>query len=785
MFFMVGGRHKKLWLSALAVLLVAQAAWGGALLYRPGREFRTITTASYELKVQKNGRVDITLTSGEPVFQNAFPMVWLEGEGAHRPLAVEGRWSLRQPVSDPLGQGHGVALRKKDCEWSLRTYPHKPFFVVKVEFINTSRKPTRVRALLPWCVGQPIKGALSLGPGTADALSLGTGSKWTYEGEIPVPAAGNAFSPLSLATVNPRTGRSLIAGFLTQDRAIPQIRLERGAKAEPDVFDLFRAECLFDPPIEVPPNGRLASEVLYLSVGETYPLDGLEGYAQAVALVNRVSRTRPFMPHTAVRFGENATEKAILHGIDYIDAHLKRYGWNHILIDSGWELRPGQFEPDPQRFPHGFRWLVDQVHARGMTAGLAVTLFRIDLDAPVAQEHPDWLAPAEGHCADTSGQRVGVLDITAPGADLYIRHVCATIGQDWGWGFDSMVETGSLRELTALPTHRDASLTRVEVLRKALQAVNAGLGERKFVALSSPYFVPELIAAGANLSSGLSPLWHGESQGDWGGCAEILVALARRYYAVPYSGTLDPGASIGLSWSRDQHIAWLTGLALLGSVIRIDDSYLDLAVGGTDNFEILRKVLPVAQRPARPIDLFDPAGPHIWALPVSSSIGEWCVVGLFNWDESAETILTVPFDALRLRPDAYYTVFDFWEERYHGTARQQLTVAVPPSSVRLLGLRPYEDRPMFVAINSHFSQGATDCKDFAWDERAKRLSGIVEGIESTSYNLYILCPHPYVPVEIVASANDVATTFTDNVLKLSFYCPDSGPIPWHVTFTTP
>ena len=77
------------WVSVLLLAcLCLDTADVRAVSYRPGREFRTINTDIYEICVQKNGRTDVRLVTREPLFDNAYPMVWLEGEQEPQPYRL-------------------------------------------------------------------------------------------------------------------------------------------------------------------------------------------------------------------------------------------------------------------------------------------------------------------------------------------------------------------------------------------------------------------------------------------------------------------------------------------------------------------------------------------------------------------------------------------------------------------------------------------------------------------------------------------------------------------------
>ena len=169
-----------------------------------------------------------------------------------------------------------------------------------------------------------------------------------------------------------------------------------------------------------------------------------------------------------------------------------------------------------------------------------------------------------------------------------------------------------------------------------------------------------------------------------------------------------------------------------------------------------------------------------------SPIGDWQVVGVFNWDAKGESDasreIVLDLDRLGLKSNERYTVFDFWQEKYCGTAQGKLTVSVLPTSVRLLGLKPFADHPMFLSTNRHITQGATDFKTLNWDESTKRLSGTFEGVADTDYRLKVLVPDRYKAGKATVSAGTCQTAQDGQVLTLSFHCGAAGPVNWSVEF---
>ena len=737
-----------------AVLLLALASSSTAqaqFTYRPGQEYRSLNTDYYELAIQKNGRIDVELSSGQSVFLDAFPMVRFEGDKRPEALKIDGRWSQRYEVDDPLGRGNGMLLKYKNCEWSIRAYPSKPFFAVQVAFVNTTKKSVWVAELLPWCVGEPRKGALTVGEGSREAVILTN----PFEEDGTGLLRGEAQSDTHLAVFNPANGRGVIAGFLTQTMALNSITLSASRKKNQDVFDHFRAGCTFDPPALVEPGGRLNSEVIYLAIAEKNLLEGLERYARAIAVAHDLSPQDPFVPHGWIASGDALNEDRILGELDFMAETLGSYGWRHISLGRGWQRAVGDWEADRARFPNGLNALTDEIHARGLSAGIWLDPFWVHEDSQTAREHPEWLldAPRDG---EDSGLRV--LDLTAPGVADHVRALGARVR---GWGFDAVegVDTRALLDATG---HREGARTRVEIARAGMAALVDGLGADRFASTSTP----SLVAA---------PYFRGAS-------ASASSWSRGRYFAPHLWLPIPDAPSIGNlrgAAGNQEAINELMEMALLGGAIQLKDLPSRLS---PEHRDLLRRILPTPQRVARPLDLFHNDTPQIWALQVDSAIGRWTVVTVFNREGAEGNTTTLPFSALNLGPDDYYTVYDFWEDRYYGTAQETLEVNVAPGAVRVFGLRPYRDRPMFLATDSHYTQGATDFTGLKWDADNRRLSGAFDAVKDTTYGLRFLIPDDYEVQNIETSLGTMPSETRSRVLRLSIACPRSESVTWSIQF---
>ena len=74
-------------------------------------------------------------------------------------------------------------------------------------------------------------------------------------------------------------------------------------------------------------------------------------------------------------FGEDINEKVVMETADFIvESGLKDCGYEYVIIDECWSLRErnekGEIVPDPEKFPHGMKYVADYVHSKGLKFGM-------------------------------------------------------------------------------------------------------------------------------------------------------------------------------------------------------------------------------------------------------------------------------------------------------------------------------------------------------------------------------------------------------------------------------
>ncbi len=221
--------------------------------YGARREYRSINTSHYEISVSKAGTFSAALPNGFPILSQAYPFIEMDTDKQPRPLKTYAQYSTRTMIRSPLGEGHGFLFQKGNCAWAVNAYTTEPFFTVQVVFVNTSRETVKVSRLGPLSALVPLD--------------------LNRDSNVVQTSASDAFPEEQTQTKDvfwttlPKSGSNLFVTFLTRTSSEVRIQLERDTTRMPRPA-VLRAECIYEPPVAVPPGGTLTSDVLYVYLGE-------------------------------------------------------------------------------------------------------------------------------------------------------------------------------------------------------------------------------------------------------------------------------------------------------------------------------------------------------------------------------------------------------------------------------------------------------------------------------------------------------------------------------------
>ncbi|HMR83221.1 MAG TPA: glycoside hydrolase family 27 protein [Niabella sp.] len=165
-------------------------------------------------------------------------------------------------------------------------------------------------------------------------------------------------------------------------------------------------------------------------------------------------------------FGLDITESEFKQQVDYVAKHLKKYGYEYMVIDAGWyapSLSADRFDtaahhtkikyntltdeygrwlPAPNRFPSAkngsFKELADYVHSKGLKFGLhiqrGIPWSAVEKDTEI--KGSDYRAKDIANPADACSWWDGTtgVDMSVPGSQEYYNS-CVQLYADWGVDF--------------------------------------------------------------------------------------------------------------------------------------------------------------------------------------------------------------------------------------------------------------------------------------------------------------------------------------------------------------
>ncbi len=101
-------------------------------------------------------------------------------------------------------------------------------------------------------------------------------------------------------------------------------------------------------------------------------------------------------------------------------------GVERFVMDDGWfgerntdRAGLGDWWPNPQKFPHGLKPLIDKVHALGMDFGLWVEPEMVNPDSQLYRAHPDWVLNFPGRPRSEARNQL-VLNLARPDVRAYV-----------------------------------------------------------------------------------------------------------------------------------------------------------------------------------------------------------------------------------------------------------------------------------------------------------------------------------------------------------------------------
>jgi hypothetical protein len=425
-----------------------------------------------------------------------------------------------------------------------------------------------------------------------------------------------------------------------------------------------------------------------------------------------------------------ATENDDLAEARVAAKHLKQFGLEFWSIESWQDNSPRlpvsnfhnlTMRPSPEKFPHGMKWLAEQIRALGFRPGIWTVSFGTG-DENFYKAHRDWfLHDRDGRPMKNWNGRF-VLDPSQAATRKFTEDTHRQMAQEWGYEFfksDGMSGSGSSYSAHFFERPEVRAAFREpcnDPYGMWVEALRRGIGsDRVLLACQGHYTGPDPAVADATRIGGdlvhfpLPPHWS-DYLNQARATQSQLFTNNLLWYNDP--DTLMVGEHAPMSVAR---IA-TTVVALPGQLTFFGDKLTRLPA---DRMRLLQQSLPVCD--VRPLDLLplDELKP-VWDLKIRRPFASWDVVSLFNWSDAPAT-QRVTFTELGLDAGQEYLVYEFWSHKFLGTRKEFVELPLEPHANVLLAVHPRSDRPQFLSTDRHVSQGGVELIDMAWNPQHAEL----------------------------------------------------------------
>jgi len=437
-------------------------------------------------------------------------------------------------------------------------------------------------------------------------------------------------------------------------------------------------------------------------------------------------------------YWQGVTEEEVVKNTDWLAENLRQFGCEFVQIDDGWQgvghgggENRDWYVTEATKFPHGMKWLASYIRDKGFKPGIWVIPFSTSNEELFRRRPELFLRRKDGtSIGETINAETGKLEIdwcgryyvdpTGEFGPAWFRDLFHMLCLTWGYDYVKIDGQGGLRGACDGWHDRLADPTPGpdEAYRAALHEIKAVMGPRRFLLNCGGQYDSCGYCEGVRTGGDVGPSWQGMQPA-------IRATMSQLYknnlcfWTDPDVVCVRPRGSNGSSLSFDQSRMWASLLGITGQLLMASDKMHELP---DEYVELYRRVFPVAD--IRPMDLYPLGGnPRVFDLRVAEpGVGQWDVVGLFNWNANGSAEVELSPRELGL-PLARYLFYDVWEKQLLGVSNAALRVSLPPTSCRVIAVRRFENHPQIVGTSRHITQGADDLLAAAWDGEAMVWSG--------------------------------------------------------------
>ena len=688
-------------------------------------------------------------------------------------------------IKGALGAGKAVEIGfPSGSIYRLALYANLPFVCIDTSVHNPADKTIVISRLTPATL------TADLGKTPADLRALGCDGL--------TPADANRTSYTFLAVADPKTTAGLVCGWLTQNRA-------SGIVACTANNGLLTIEPRAEYGKLLVPAGKTAhGERLVIGYFDN-ALAGLEAYAEAIAKHYEI--TLPEIPSGYCTWYSNphggaSDEKHMAELAEFCEENLTKFGFDTLQIDDKWQISSRDFTAHNPKgpYPNGMKSTAENIAGAGLTPGIWFIPFGWDHKRPVFADHQDWFVHREDDSVYSVKWAGDCLDMTHPEACKFLDEVIRRITHRWGYEYIKIdgLWTGMATDiLYPQPTYRpdglgnavfhDPAKTNIQAYRDGLRLVRKAAGSDVYILGCNTAQNMRTLGASVGL---VDAMRIGSDIGArWSGILKGATMGTRLYFFHNRVWHNDPDClMLRDPLTLDQARAWGSWIGITGQLNMASEWLPGLPA---DKLDVVKRSMPNHGLCGRPLDLFENDPAQIWRLTAGTGQQRRDVVALFNWSDKQPAPVMLDPASLDLPGggNGAYVGFDYWADKFVPPFTGPLKTDLPPSSCKVIALKPLLDRPVLVGTSRHVTQGIVDIMEEDWNSKTAVLSGKSKVVAGDPYELRIFAPTESWKIDSVALAKSdtnagatVQSKHTGREIRVTIYSPTNRPIAWQIAF---
>jgi len=567
----------------------------------------------------------------------------------------------------------------------------------------------------------------------------------------------NDFNSHHYAVVgNNKSRKYCTLGFITFSRQNTWVNLKAGR--DTIEFEHLKAICEFDG-FSLTPGMEVESELLYVNCSDS-PQKALEKY---IDLILRQSDGRPELKDitgwaTWDYYQSGVTEDDVIENVKWLAERRNILPVEYIQLDHGFEICEGDWLTTNERFPHGLKWLTEEIKRYGFKPGLWLCPFLAAPQSRVYKEHPDWMImDSAGKALELNGYAVKTvygLDCSIPGVCEWLEKLGCAVTKDYGFEYIKL-DGANGQIMSPLGVFADKSVTKGQAVQDGLKAFRRGLKQGTFLLNACMFGNSAGLVDGMRVGGDVGARWdatlidkhRGERDG-FNGPGEVSRCIAamsnsffqhRKLWINDYDYLLvrQEGSNSVLTYEEAK--SWASLVSLSNGLVMMSDKMPDLL---EERIDILKRVLPQCKTAASPIGFFEKEVSSLYNLKVKNGSEKWNVACLVNVDLPKRTRdYEISFEKLSLSGEKEYHVFDFWNRKYMGSFSCKINVSkLLPHHCIVLGIREKKDIPQIMATDMHISQGELELESSSFEDGSLKIKMSTCGKKG---NIYIYIPEGY------------------------------------------